>query len=239
MDSVAAIDLGHGPPATAADAAPTGAQGSLLEGANNDQNNGANEALEDDANESLTDADQGVVTAAQKKKERQARKAAAAALVEVANKRKALRHQKRVLCASGSVYNVATESTPPERKIFVDAEKPAVSVGAFVQVAAALAIPGRARYGGKGWVVGVKNSGGATLVTVEYVAGSAQRSESDIKIGRLTELESPLLSSVSTSGYITMKSGSGGLWPASPRRAQPWAFSKRHCLPTTRTTSTR
>lgn len=199
MDTVAATDPSHGPPAVpetaapvvAAAAAQTGAQGSVPEGANN----GANEALEDDVIESLSAADQGVVTAAQKKKERQARKAAAAARVEVANKRKALRHQKRVLCASGSVYNVATESTPPERKIFVDAEKPAIRVGAFVQVAAALGIPGRARYGGKGYVVGVSGYGGATLVTVEYVPGSVQRSESDIEIGRLTELESPFLTS--------------------------------------------
>ena len=196
MDRVAATDPPHGPPAApetaaAAAAAPTGVQGSVPEGANN----GANEAPRDDVNEGLTGADLVVVTAAQKKKERQARKAAKDALVEKTKRATALQHSKGVLRGSGTVYHVATESTPPKRKKCFDLEKPAVRVGAFVQVASALGIPGRARYGGKGYVVDVSGYGSATLATVEYTLGTGQRKESGIDIGRLTELESPLLTS--------------------------------------------
>ena len=153
MDTVAATDPAHDPPAApetaapvaAAAAAQTGAQGSVPEGANN----GANEALRDENNGALTDADQVVITAAQKEKQRQAKKAAKNALLEKERRKKALLHQKQVTGQSGKVYNVKEESTEPERKGFIDAKKPAVIIGTFVQVASALAIPGRARYGGK------------------------------------------------------------------------------------------
>lgn len=184
MDGGAAMDLPDNPPsapesAAAAAATPPGTPGHVPGGGN------------DGANGALSAADLAAVSAAQKKTERKARRAAKNAREEKEKRTKALQHQRQVLRASGSVYDVAGDSTPPERKPFLDAEKPALRVGAYVEVEAALGIHGPARYGGKGYVVAVAGYGGATSVTVKYTL-SAQRREAGIEIGRVTELESPL-----------------------------------------------
>ena len=110
--------------AAAVAAATIGASGSVSNGANN----GVNDALLCSnpcaADNALTGTDLEVVVAAQKMSERKAKKAVKDAQAEKANRTKALQHQKQVLHASGCAYNIATDSTTPERKPFIDAGTP-------------------------------------------------------------------------------------------------------------------
>ena len=141
--------------AAAVAAATIGASGSVSNGANNgviDALLCSNPCAADNA---LTGTDLEVVVAAQKMSERKAKKAVKDAQAEKANRTKALQHQKQVLHASGCAYNIATDSTTPERKPFIDAEDPAIRIGAFVQVAPDLRKLGAVHYGGKGYVIDV------------------------------------------------------------------------------------
>ena len=135
------------------------------------------------------------VVAAQKISERKAKAAVKDAQAEKANRTKALRHQKTVLVASGRVYNVAIESTPPERKPFLDADESIINVGAYVYVKPDLSILGPAQYGGRGYVTAVAGYGSTTNVEVHYDKTDAAVRWEEGRFKANNELQSPLLGS--------------------------------------------
>ena len=53
---------------------------------------------------------------------------------EAANMKKRIAHEKQVMQASATGYSPLTESTPPERKPFIDVSKPALRIGEYVSV---------------------------------------------------------------------------------------------------------
>jgi len=126
----------------------------------------------------LSAADQDAVAAAEKKAARKATKAAQKAAVEREKRKKALVHQNAVLLASGTQYDPRNESTPPERKPFINVDAPALRVGEHVHVDDALSMIGPARYGGDGYVVSTTGYGAATKLTVRYTSTDARSRKS-------------------------------------------------------------
>ena len=110
----------------------------------------------------LSARDQVTVTQAQAAVDKAAKQAAKAASEETENRTKALRFQDDQLRKNSNSFDPRTDSRRPERKPVINSEKPAVRLGEYVSVMAALGINGPARHGGEGWVI---DTAGTLLAT--------------------------------------------------------------------------
>ena len=136
--------------------------------------------------ESLTEADRLAIAKAVKQKEKQSKAAAKKAEEEAANKTKALIHQRKVMAASVMNYDVRTESTDPERKSFINVERPAVSNGEYVQVSHNPVENEVSGWGGIGWTQNVRGYGAATFCDVKLNELGGGHLLTSITIDRIT-----------------------------------------------------
>ena len=154
----------------------------------------------------LTKEETKQVAKASQQANRKAAKAKKKAEEEPRLKAECLKYERKARLKSMSDYDLETESIPPRRRLFKEVEAPALTVGEFVRVDSALGIVGPAKYGGEGWVVGVRGYGAATLIDVKYMGQSAHKnssgglkaSETSISMSRVTPLQAPLSSSKSS-----------------------------------------
>ena len=119
----------------------------------------------------LSQRNQVAVAKAQEATKRAAQKAINAANKEREMRTKALLYQEEHLRQQSNSFDPRTESSRPERKPVFHSEKPAIRVGEFVTVQAALGIVGPARHGGNGIVMETSGTGSNTLLTVKYTIG--------------------------------------------------------------------
>jgi len=114
----------------------------------------------------LTTDDDIAILKAKKKQKRKANAAAKKSTEEAANMKKRIAHEKQVMQASAPGYSPLTESTPPERKPFIDFSKPALRVGDYVSVRNDPVQDQVSGWGGQGFVQSVRGYGAATTVDV-------------------------------------------------------------------------
>lgn len=126
----------------------------------------------------LTEEETKQVAKAVRTAKRKAAKAKKKAEEEPRLKAECLKYERKARLKSMSDYDLETESIPPRRRSFKEVEAPALTVGEFVRVDSALGIVGPAKYGGEGWVVGVRGYGAATLIDVSCVGQSAHKKSS-------------------------------------------------------------
>jgi len=135
----------------------------------------------------LTTDDEIAVLNAKKKQKRKAKAAAKKLMEEAANMKKRIAHEKQVMQASAPGYSPLTESTPPERKPFIDVCKPALRIGEYVSVRND-PVPGQVSgWGGQGFVLGVRGTGAATKVDVLLDEMGGGRLIKDVDIRMVTK----------------------------------------------------
>ena len=119
----------------------------------------------------LSQRNQVTVARAEEATKKAAEKAIDAANNERKRRIKALEFQEKHLRQQSNSFDPRTESSRPERKPVFHPEKPAIRVGEFVTVEAALCIVGPARHGGDGYVIETAGTGSNTVLTVRYTIG--------------------------------------------------------------------
>ena len=119
----------------------------------------------------LSQRNQVTVARAEEATKKAAEKAIDAANNERKRRIKALEYQEEHLRQQSNSFDPRTESSRPERKPVFHPEKPAIRVGEFVTVEAALCIVGPARHGGDGYVIETAGTGSNTVLTVRYTIG--------------------------------------------------------------------
>ena len=119
----------------------------------------------------LSQRNQVTVARAQEATKKAAQKAIKAANQEREMRTKALLYQEENLRKQSNYFDPRMESSRPERKPVFHPEKPAIRVGEFVTVQAALGIVGPARHGGDGIVIETTGTGSNTVLTVRYTIG--------------------------------------------------------------------
>ena len=134
----------------------------------------------------LSQRNQVTVARAQEATKKAAQKAIKAANQEREMRTKALLYQEENLRKQSNYFDPRMESSRPERKPVFHPEKPAIRVGEFVTVQAALGIVGPARHGGDGIVIETTGTGSNTVLTVRYSIG--RQVERNIDFRRATEL---------------------------------------------------